>query len=150
MMDMSRNWKASNAWLFWLPSRVIRLKLNFQHSHKLFIRDKKSEKFISNIQQYSCDSLVYFDALQPFLYVSVFSQLLFMTLSEIVSISLRMQGRNTCLFVWLIGTVIRCWEKSRSQSSTFWHIWEKHGFHFLMRKLSISIKWLVPRTKLTG
>ena len=39
-------------------------------------------------------------------------------------------------------------EKSRSQSSTFWHIQEKHGFHFLIWKLWISIDRLVPRTKL--
>ena len=31
------------------------------------------------------------------------------------------------------------WEKSRSQSSTFWHIWEKYGFHFLIRKFRISL-----------
>ena len=35
-------------------------------------------------------------------------------------------------------TMHRDWEKSRSQSSTFWHIWEKRGFHFLIRKLRVS------------
>ena len=33
-------------------------------------------------------------------------------------------------------------EKSRSQSSTFWHIQEKQGCHFLMRKLWVSIERL--------
>ena len=40
------------------------------------------------------------------------------------------------------------WEKSRSQSLTFWHIQEKYGFHFLIRKLSISIDQLWPPMKL--
>ena len=41
-------------------------------------------------------------------------------------------------------------EKSRSQSSTFWHIWEIHGFHFLMKKFRISINRLGPPMKLIG
>ena len=41
-------------------------------------------------------------------------------------------------------------EKTRSQSSTFWHIWEKQGFHFLIGKLSISTNRLHPRTRLIG
>ena len=41
-------------------------------------------------------------------------------------------------------------EKSRSQSSTFWHIREKLGFHFLMRKLGISLGRLGPPMKLIG
>ena len=41
-------------------------------------------------------------------------------------------------------------EKSRSQSSTLGHIQEKHGFHFLMRKLGNSIDRLHPRMKLIG
>ena len=41
-------------------------------------------------------------------------------------------------------------EKSRSQSSTFWHIREKHGFHFLMRKLGISTEQMRPPMKLIG
>ena len=32
-------------------------------------------------------------------------------------------------FMQLVG------EKNRSQSSTFWHIWEKHGFHSLTQKI---------------
>ena len=39
-------------------------------------------------------------------------------------------------------------EKRRSQSSTFLHIREKQGFHFLMRKLRISTKRLHSRLKL--
>ena len=41
-------------------------------------------------------------------------------------------------------------EKSRSQSSTFWHIREKYGFHFLMGKFKLSTAWLVPQAKLIG
>ena len=41
-------------------------------------------------------------------------------------------------------------EKSRSQSSTFWHIREKHGFHFLIRKFRLSIERLSPPMKLIG
>ena len=41
-------------------------------------------------------------------------------------------------------------EKSWSQSSTFGHIREKHGFHFLTGKLRNSSGWLVPQTKLIG
>ena len=41
-------------------------------------------------------------------------------------------------------------EKSRSPSSTFWHIREKHGFHFLMRKLRNSTERMSPQTKLIG
>ena len=41
-------------------------------------------------------------------------------------------------------------EKSRSQSSTFWHIPEKHGFHFLMRKFRNSIDRMSPQMKLIG
>ena len=40
-----------------------------------------------------------------------------------------------------------CREKSRSQSSTFWHIWEKHGFHFLMGKFRLSIDRMWPPMK---
>ena len=39
-------------------------------------------------------------------------------------------------------------EKSRSQSSTFWHIQEKQGFHFFMRKLGISTDQIGPPMKL--
>ena len=38
-------------------------------------------------------------------------------------------------------------EKSRSQSSTFWHIPEKQGFHFLMRKFGISSSWVLRIAK---
>ena len=41
-------------------------------------------------------------------------------------------------------------EKSRSQSSTSWHIREKQGFHFLMGKLGISTDRLGPPMKLIG
>ena len=41
-------------------------------------------------------------------------------------------------------------EKSRSQSSTFWHNREKHGFHFLIRKLRLSIDRMSPPMKLIG
>ena len=41
-------------------------------------------------------------------------------------------------------------EKSRSLSSTFWHIREKQGFHFLIRKLGNSSGWLVPPMKFIG
>ena len=41
-------------------------------------------------------------------------------------------------------------EKSRSQSSTFWHIREKQGFYFLMRKLGISTKRMRLPIKLIG
>ena len=34
---------------------------------------------------------------------------------------------------WRIYDREKCW----SQSLTFWHIWEKQGFYFLMRKLRI-------------
>ena len=40
--------------------------------------------------------------------------------------------------------------KSVSQSLTFWYIREKHGFHFLMRKLWISIGRSRPPMKLIG
>ena len=40
-------------------------------------------------------------------------------------------------------------EISLSQSSTFLCITEKHGFHFLIRKLDISIDQVSPWTKLT-
>ena len=41
-------------------------------------------------------------------------------------------------------------EKSWSQSSTFWHIQEKHGLYFLIRKLGILSGWLEPQMKLIG
>ena len=41
-------------------------------------------------------------------------------------------------------------EKSRSLSSTFWHIREKQGFHFLMGKLGNSSGWLWPPMKFIG
>ena len=41
-------------------------------------------------------------------------------------------------------------EKSLSQSSTFWHIREKQGFHFLMGKLRVSTDRMRPQTKLIG
>ena len=40
------------------------------------------------------------------------------------------------------------WGKSQSQSSTFWHIQEKQGFHFLMGKLRVLSGWLGPPMKL--
>ena len=40
--------------------------------------------------------------------------------------------------------------KSWSQSSTFWDIPEKYGFHFLLRKLSISINLLKDQTKINS
>ena len=40
--------------------------------------------------------------------------------------------------------------KSGSQLSIFWHIPEKHDFHFLEYKLRISIERSVPQTKLKG
>ena len=39
-------------------------------------------------------------------------------------------------------------EKSRSQSSSFWHIWKKHGFYFLLQKLRLSINRLGISMKL--
>ena len=72
---------------------------------------------------------------------------------------------NQCHYIWsqsidryvLLSTschvnIISCYyrEKSRSQYSTFWHIREKHGFHFLMRKLRISLGRMGPPMKLIG
>ena len=52
---------------------------------------------------------------------------------------------NSCYSrILLIG------EKSRSQSSTFWHIREKQGFHFLMRKSRNSSDRMSPPMKLIG
>ena len=41
-------------------------------------------------------------------------------------------------------------EKSRSQSLTFLHIREKHGFHFLIRKLRVSTERMRHSIKLIG
>ena len=41
-------------------------------------------------------------------------------------------------------------EKSRSQSLSFLHIREKHGFHFLMRKLGTFTEQMWPPMKLIG
>ena len=66
---------------------------------------------------------------------------------------------RSCCDVFAFCSVFSCFlfskdacnrEKSRSQSSTFCHIPEKPGFHFLMRKLSISSSQMWFQMKLIG
>ena len=79
-------------------------------------------------------------------YNSVFRRLFFYSHRESVSGLQQMLRRPT----WeeLISNVN--WEKSQSQSSTFWHNRERQGFHFLMRKLGLSTKQISPPMKLIG